>query len=318
MIKAFGQNNFTLNKIPLQTKKIKTILITGINGFLGSHIAETLSDKYQIIGLIRSKSNLHKINSFKEKLILYNVDEIALEIPFLENEIDLIIHTATSYSSDDTISILDSNLIFPLKLLRLALKNKVSVFINTDTFYTLDYGVMQDYVISKKQFLQWAKYYSEKIKIVNLIIGIIFGPNDHNGKFTPSIIKRLLRNENELDLSPGEQKRNFLFIREAAEIYEIIVEKTNEIPYGFNSFNIGTGVSTSIKDYIDLIHKLTNSTTKLNYGKLEYRQNEIMNPDFQINEINSLGWRSTISLEQALRITIEHLKGKEYEHESNN
>ena len=40
---------------------MKTILITGINGFLGSHLAKTLSEKYNIIGLEYSLENLFRI-----------------------------------------------------------------------------------------------------------------------------------------------------------------------------------------------------------------------------------------------------------------
>jgi len=40
---------------------MKTILITGINGFLGSHLAKALSSEYNIIGLEYSIENLFRV-----------------------------------------------------------------------------------------------------------------------------------------------------------------------------------------------------------------------------------------------------------------
>ena len=47
---------------------MKTILITGINGYLGSKLAYSLSSKFKIIGLEYETSNLFRINKLKCKV----------------------------------------------------------------------------------------------------------------------------------------------------------------------------------------------------------------------------------------------------------
>ena len=46
----------------------KSILITGINGFLGSHLAKQLSNDYEIIGLVNSTDNLYRIEDYSFKI----------------------------------------------------------------------------------------------------------------------------------------------------------------------------------------------------------------------------------------------------------
>jgi len=76
----------------------KTILITGATGFLGSHITWTLfNEGFNIIILKRSFSDIWRIREIIDKIRYYDIDKVELEIPFKENEIDCIIHTATNY-----------------------------------------------------------------------------------------------------------------------------------------------------------------------------------------------------------------------------
>ena len=53
---------------------MKTILITGINGFLGSHLAKGLSKDYKIVGLEYSVRNLFrlKMSSIINSFIYFN------------------------------------------------------------------------------------------------------------------------------------------------------------------------------------------------------------------------------------------------------
>lgn len=47
---------------------MKTILITGINGFLGSHLAKALSADYNIVGLEYSLENLFRMEGSNIKI----------------------------------------------------------------------------------------------------------------------------------------------------------------------------------------------------------------------------------------------------------
>ena len=131
---------------------MKTILITGINGYLGSHLAKKLSSQYKIIGLEYSLTNLFRIKNCD--YIVYQSSNDILESLFQEQIIDIIIHTATFYgrNEEDNKQLFYSNLEFPFRLLEKAIDNKCKIFLNTDT--VLDRFV-SSYALTKKQFNDW-------------------------------------------------------------------------------------------------------------------------------------------------------------------
>ena len=286
-----------------------TLLITGVTGFLGSALARELCKTYRIIGLKRHASDILRIADIAHDIKLYDVERVSLETLFQETSIDFVIHAATDYGSHGVVTeVLESNVRYPLSLLSLSILSGVKAFINTDTFYTPNYGALEYYSLSKRQFLEWAKQLNDYMQVINLKIGVLFGPMDNSDKFTPSMIRRLLANEARIDLTLGEQKRNFLYVEEAARIYRLVLESINNIPLGFNEFNIGSDETHSIRDYIEWLHSLTQSRSCLKFGALPYRVNEIMAPDADISQLQRLGWKPKVTLKKALIRTIDYEK----------
>ena len=86
---------------------------------------------------------------------------------------------------------------------------KVKYFLNTDTF--LDRRI-NFYSLSKKQFLEWLKLYSKDLVCANLVLEHFYGPEDDASKFVSFVIQSLLKNVSSLDFTPGDQKRDFIFM----------------------------------------------------------------------------------------------------------
>jgi len=284
-----------------------TILLTGATGFLGSHILKNLLDNnFNVIILKRSFSNTWRINDILDKTIAYNIDKIDIEKTFKENKIDIVIHTATKYGrkNESFLEILDSNLFFPLKLLDLSLRYNVKTFLNTDT--TAYNHFINYYSLTKMQFVEWLKLLDNKIRIFNLKLEYIYGEADDTSKFLPMLIINLLKGVNTIDLTPGNQERDFIYVEDVVNAYiDIILEKDN-FSNGFYEYSIGSGESIKIKDLVLLIKKMTNNeVTQLNFGALQYRSNEIMYSKANIKKIrDEVGWTPKFSLEEGLKRTI--------------
>ncbi|MCP4133191.1 MAG: NAD(P)-dependent oxidoreductase [bacterium] len=296
-----------------------TILITGATGFLGSRLVELfLSQGHSIVILKRSFSDTWRINAFKKSIRAYDTDQIDMEKVFNENQIDLVIHAATNYGRDNEknnnsfIDVVNSNLMFPLKLLDLSIQYKVKYFINTDTFMNKfnnpGGNYLNSYRITKKQFLQWLVQYSTNIPVINIRLEHLFGPKDSSTKFVTSMIYSMLTNQAGIDLTPGKQLRDFIFITDAVNAYGHIVRNLGSIRGSYNEFELGTGISYSIEHFLLTIQKLIKSRSKLNFGSLPYRENEIMDSTANLSALEKLGWKPRISIEDGLHKTIEYYR----------
>lgn len=284
------------------------ILLTGATGFLGSHLLKELLEKttYQIILLKRSFSNTFRIEECLKntKIKYYNIDEIDLEQIFEENEVETIIHCATNYGRNDEniLNIVQSNLMLPLTLLQLGIKNGVKNFINTDT--VIDKNV-NHYSLSKKQFLEWLEECSCKIKCVNIALEHFYGAFDNETKFTTFIIKQLTNDVEKIDLTLGEQKRYFIHIDDVISAFLIILNNIDLFNDSFTSFNLATENNIKIKDFVLLVKELTrNDKTVLNFGAIPYRRNELMECIIDISRLKKLGWEPKISLREGIERTI--------------
>lgn len=296
------------------------ILITGATGFLGSHLTKALiNEDYEIAILKRSYSNTWRISGILKDVKTFNIDTCSIDEPFKEcGQFDVVIHTATEYgrSGEAFSQLLQSNVSFPLKLLETAISYKTKLFINTDSFIhksNYSFQHLAGYAITKQQFLQWIKVYShlEKIKLVNLKLEHVYGPFDTEGKFIPFVLENCLKNVPELNLTLGNQKRDFIHISDVISAYSTIISRNIEAFQYFQEYGVGSGSSLSIRQLVELIHEKTKSNTLLRFGAIPYQKNEVMESKANNYELKKLGWKNQISLEEGICLTLaanEHRK----------
>ncbi|WP_107667867.1 NAD(P)-dependent oxidoreductase [Cyanothece sp. BG0011] len=285
----------------------QTILVTGATGFLGSHLVKgLLKQGHKVIIMKRSFSNTWRLQEILPLLISYDLDTIDFTQPFQDiPSIDAIIHTATCYGRNkENISYLaQTNTLFPLQLLERAIKYNIPTFINTDT--VLD-KFLNPYALSKKHLREWGQYFAnlEKIRFVNIKLEHMYGEDDDDSKFTSYVINSCLNNVKKLELTAGEQKRDFIYIEDVVSAYLILLDQAHQQSGYFQDYELGSGEAVSIRELVEMIHKMTQSRTKLNFGVIPYRPQEVMHSQADISQLTSLGWQLQSTLEQGLLSTI--------------
>ncbi len=286
-----------------------TILLTGCTGFLGSYLLkEFTKNDFKVIGIKRSSSNIYRINKYMKKCKFYDIDKVTISEIFIKNDIDIVINTVTNYgrNCEKTSSIVDTNLMFSLKLIEESINNKIKCFINTDTLLERD---LNAYALSKAQVIDWMKLLSNlDIKMVNIKIEHMYGPFDDENKFVYWLINQLKSNVKEINLTSGMQKRDFIYIDDIVNAYMIIIKNTNKFN-SFEEFEVGSGKPVEVKEFINLIYeeidKKQKISTKLNFGVIPYRENENMNMEVNISKLVSLEWKNNTTLKSGINAILK-------------
>mgnify|MGYP003398306604 FL=1 len=286
------------------------ILLTGSTGFLGSYLLKSfVKSGYEVIALKRSTSNTYRINDYLKKVTLYNIDKVNLEDIFKKHKINIVINTVTNYGRIDNkiSSILDTNLIFGLKLLEESVNSNAKAFINTDTLLERNINA---YALSKAQLVDWIKFLSNKnTKMVNIKIEHMYGALDDENKFIYWLINKLKQNVEKIDLTSGVQKRDFIYIDDIVSAYEIIIQNINTFS-NYEEFELGSGNSIEVKNFVEKIYQeiLNKQTlsTKLNFGAVSYRDNENMNIQANIEKLTNLAWKPKVSIKDGIKKILEN------------
>ena len=273
---------------------MKTILLTGATGFLGSHLLSYLANfnDIKIVALKRSFSNLGKIKTIlsKPNCIFFDIDKIPINTIFQSNHIDAIVHCATEYGREDTpcSKVLECNLNLPIELLENALEYNVTAFINTDSYFNkkkYNYPHLLNYSLSKKALAFWLESFSSRIKIINVMLEHIYGEFDNPEKFVETMIRKIaIEKVPSVDLSESSQKRDFIYVGDVCKIYKNILDYVLCNPVTYENYEIGTGSSISIRNFVSLIKEVSVSQTILNFGSLPQRENEINNSYANMNK----------------------------------
>jgi nucleoside-diphosphate-sugar epimerase len=280
------------------------VLVTGASGFLGSNLVRAcLKSGYLVMAYKRRTTDLWRLKDVADCVQWFDVEE--LDVPFLKNKINHVIHTATSYGRENekASDLVLTNLLFPLKLYELALTFGVNTFFNTDTVL---YKYLNPYALSKKQFSQWLRYLSGTTKVINVELEHLYGPGDDSSKFVSYVIDQCINNVPEIKLTPGEQKRDFIYIEDAVNAYLCLLKNVGQLQSSYSEIALGSGTVTMVKKLVDLIAKITKSNTKLLFGSLPYRENEVMESVADISKLKQLGWSPQYCLDDGIKACIEN------------
>ena len=133
------------------------------------------------------------------------------------------------------------------------------------------------YGISKLNETLYAQLLASKYNLRTRVarVYIPFGKFDTPSKLIPYLIKNIKRNE-KIELSPCEQKRDFLYIGDLVRGYRCLIDDLTRDKY-FDIFNLSSGNSIKVKELLLLItNHLNYSSDLLKFGSKEMRPGEVL------------------------------------------
>lgn len=292
-------------------KRKQEILITGATGYLGSRLTHYFHERgASVFALRRDSSDPSRLNGLHNVIKFYSATTAGLETCYRQNQIDTVIHCATNYGrgGDDLSKLVEANFEFPKHVLELGLQSGIKTFINTDT--TLDPS-LNSYAETKRRFLDALETFANRLRIINVKLEHFYGPNDGDSKFVTWLIRSLLDKTEDLQLTEGRQRRDFIYIDDVCEAYGKLLEQTDSFAAGFRQYELGAGQTVEIREFVCTIARLLDQPEqRLRFGSVPYRSNEVMESLADTASLRALGWTPTVSIDEGLKRTVEFEKTK--------
>ncbi|MEM1659107.1 MAG: SDR family NAD(P)-dependent oxidoreductase [Candidatus Jordarchaeales archaeon] len=316
------------------------VLVTGGAGFIGSHIAEQLARKGHKVIIYDnfSTGSMENIKDLSMDIKIVKGD--VLDFPKLMNVVegcDAISHHAAQLeigsAIKDPISDARINIEGTINVLEAAVRKKVRkvIYASSAAIYGEAVKLPQDeehpkrpswpYGVSKYAgelyCLQYSQFYG--IKTCALRYGIVYGEREWFGRVLTMFIKRaVLENKPPVIFGDGRQTRDFVYVRDVAELHNILLEDD----YGgdFEAYNVGSGIATSIRDLAKLVIELSGNSLEPiyedppegGYSSITGRwriPKELRNLQLDISKVaRETGWKPKTSLREGVEREIEWVK----------
>ena len=307
----------------------KTVLVTGADGFIGSHLTEMLVNKgYKVKALIQYNSFnnwgwIEDVNCKDDLEILTGDIRDPHYCKNITKNVDIIFHLAAliaipySYIAPD--SYVDTNVKGTLNICQAAKENGGIRVINTSTSEV--YGTAQYVPIDEKHPMSpQSPYSASKIAADSMAMSFYnsfelpvtivrpfntYGPRQSARAIIPTIITQIAGGLKEIKLGDLSPTRDFNYVEDICRGFIVIAENNQTIG---ETINIGSNYEISIKDTLNLIKELMNSDINFTQDiqRLRPEKSEVSRLWCDNSKIQKLtGYKPQVEIKEGLQRTID-------------
>ena len=267
------------------------ILVTGSNGFIGTHLCARLRKEHDVFYLARPHIAMQQPGANGSTFFFENNNIGALTRFMRENQVEGIIHLASCYiqahKEEEIPNLIQSNVYLGTAVLEAAAKADVKWFINTGTIWqnfnapdgSDKYCPVNLYAATKQAFMNIAKFYSEasKMRICTLKLCDTYGPNDTRRKIY-SLFEEIARSGETLQMSAGEQKLDILHVDDVVEGFVHLAEMMHDGEELRDEYVLSSGKQLTLREIAANYEKEHNVHLNIEWGARPYRVREVMKP----------------------------------------
>lgn len=293
------------------------VFITGISGFIGSHLARHLArEGYQVSGISRKKRDIEGVETFKADVL--DIRKMLI----LSQDKDVIIHLAARTThreiAEDPFATLNLNLTGTYNMLSAFVKSRANHFIYPSSGkvygnpqylpYDESHPLNPETILgkSKKIAEDLIDFFALNSKKTFTILRIfnIYGPGQRKGFLVPTILSQI--GKKTPTLGDIYAKRDYLYIEDLLEGFLTVIKARLK---GLNVFNLARGRCHSAQQMVEIVGKILNKDFEIEIDRSRFRKGEFEEERANISKMKSLDWEAKISLEEGLKKTISSLSG---------
>jgi nucleoside-diphosphate-sugar epimerase len=313
----------------MKSLKKKTILITGVTGFVGSNLLRRLSNSGSDLHVItRESSNLWRIGDLINDVKRYTPD--LTDFDSIKKVIhginpDIIYHLATyggNPRQDNFRQIIESNFFGTVNLINACKETGFDLFVNTGS--SSEYGIKtvpmkendlpeprNNYGISKIASTLYCQSVAlnENLPIVTLRLFSPYGDFEDSSRLIPSVILSCLRGKNPEISSPGFV-RDFIYVEDVIDLYEQLPDADT---LSGNIFNAGSGKQHTVGEVVDTIIKITGNQVKPIVGLPRRWPNEPKTWQADMSKtLKAVKWAPKYNLDEGLTKSVEWFENHQH------
>lgn len=309
--------------------KKEIVLVTGADGFIGSHLVEALLQKGHFVRALAQYNSYNHWGWIEDIKPSKNLEVISGDIRDLSfcnkisEEISTVFHLAAliaiPYSYVSPASYVETNIKGTMNMCQAALNNSVGRFIHTSTSEV--YGTAQYIPIDEEHPLQpQSPYSASKISADALAMSFYnsfdlpliiarpfntYGPRQSARAVIPNIISQIASGEEYIKLGDLTPTRDFTYVEDTVRGIHMVSQNDEAVG---EVINIGSGFEISILELVKLISELMDSEIKVTQEKERIRPeksevNQLFCDPSRLKELTS--FETQFSLEKGLMQTIE-------------
>ena len=315
----------------MEEDKLKTILVTGGAGFIGSHLCKVLVDKGNKVICLDNliTGSKRNINQLLERKNFEFINHDIIE-PFYRNQIDEIYNLACPASPiqyrTNPIKTIKTCTIGVINMLGLAKKNNAKilqastseVYGDPETHpqnerYNGNVNVLSPRACydegkrcAETLFMDYHREHNLDIRIVRIFN--TFGPNMsiNDGRVVSNFICQAIQGKNITVNGSGKQTRSFLYIDDL--INGLTAVMSNLFNYN-HPINLGNPNEISINDLANKISKLLKSNSKIVFESLPEDDPKKRRPDISLAK-KLINWEPKTSLNKGLANTVKYFSNE--------
>jgi nucleoside-diphosphate-sugar epimerase/glycosyltransferase involved in cell wall biosynthesis len=295
------------------------ILVTGASGFVGANLFKMIvAVREDVFAVVRRGKNWRLSDVKDEKIVAVDFNDYAATKNLVnsispQTVLDCVSYGAYSFEEDGNL-IYQTNFSSIVNLVEMLAGQPFTAYVHAGS--SSEYGTNcsapsedsvckpnSNYAVSKVAFANYLHYVGKHrgFPCVNLRLYSVYGPLEDTSRFLPNLLAKALKGDFPPLVEP-EISRDFVYVDDVCSAFIMAAAKMHPGLYG-ESFNIGTGIKTTIAEIALMTKREFKVPREPKFGSMEGRIWDL-NDEWYADPRKAmahLGWQPKVNLKEGLR-----------------
>lgn len=294
------------------------ILVTGASGFVGANLFKMLSSHRQdVFACVQREKGWRLVDIDDAKIIAVDLNDSAATKNLIDTLLPKTVFDCVSYGAysfeEDPSLIYKTNFQSLVGLISLLSESTIAAYVHAGS--SSEYGTNSaapaelehcepnsHYSVSKVAAATYLRYMGKERKFpaVNLRLYSVYGPLEDSSRLIPNLLRHALEGKLPPFVNPNTS-RDFVYVHDVCVAFIMAATKMQPDLYG-ESFNIGSGIKTTIAELAGVTKLVFNVAEEPQFGEMEGRAWDLS--DWYSNSEKAkaqLGWEPSYDIKAGLK-----------------